>query len=718
MVQTPTTSPNEFYDIRSLKGFAAAQTGNDFATAIEDAAANAVAKNQTLLLSRRVKTPGYDQGKYPVSRRTIIPGTCNVHMSVGSQILGLNGVGHDAILEIGSPVLRSYDQRVRVAVSRLTLATDWTQTGSADWTTRSNCSVRIYNPANGEFWIDEAARSAVGLEVIGYGDGTGARGIAYNTFNLGKITDNGYGLRIHTVSLAGEQAWVNENTFAKGNFQQSTGTRTALGDLTPVAIWQSGNGNNQNANIFWQPNIEIASTSPYFTTVWPWRISTGAIGNLCWFARHENRPTHLAFLRLDASISSAVTAYTPSIDGNKAVISYAANQLTHNPQDLLSDESQKWPGNEVTVMHNDVYRWPYSRGGWHSGKIANRALQYNSAGNVMVQGFDFVDSGGTRRAYSFDANHVITGDHLQLAGDCFEGLFTTVDVRKCKHFAVVAESVQATATFRICVKTYDSGKAALWNAGGTPRYASLTPGGVPQTGWGNSYYIGTNSTETAIVKILRDDDAAAAVEWAEVGIIQIGSTPTKLRSIQLISLDGQPISAGPWDARADQDAYRVASKPVTGSWKGNVYPGMLAVLDTIASHHSPVAYRYVSNSDGWTVLDGGVIRYGLSIASPGASEDRTLGEARAAFAISSMRAVLVGSATPSVTWTVRKGSDRSAAGTEVVTGGTTTTSITSGSAVTILTSPAVAANDFLWLETTAQSGTVGELHVTVHGYLN
>ena len=79
-----------------------------------------------------------------------------------------------------------------------------------------------------------------------------------------------------------------------------------------------------------------------------------------------------------------------------------------------------------------------------------------------------------------------------------------------------------------------------------------------------------------------------------------------------------------------------------------------------------------------------------------------------------MVAVLRGSSTPSVTWTVRKGSDRSATGTEVVTGGTTTTSTTTGSVVTSFNSATIAASDFVWLRTTAKSGTVDEYHLTIH----
>ena len=81
-----------------------------------------------------------------------------------------------------------------------------------------------------------------------------------------------------------------------------------------------------------------------------------------------------------------------------------------------------------------------------------------------------------------------------------------------------------------------------------------------------------------------------------------------------------------------------------------------------------------------------------------------------AITITEMRAVRVGGTT--ATWTVRHGTDRSAAGAEVVTGGTATTSATTGSDVTVFNDATVVADSFLWIET---SGTVDvtELSLTI-----
>lgn len=102
-----------------------------------------------------------------------------------------------------------------------------------------------------------------------------------------------------------------------------------------------------------------------------------------------------------------------------------------------------------------------------------------------------------------------------------------------------------------------------------------------------------------------------------------------------------------------------------------------------------------------------------TVESPTSSEDITLFFTDDAITITQMNAVLRGSSTPSVTWTIRHNSDRSAAGNEVVTSGTTTTSTTTGSEVISFNDATIPAGSWVWLETSAQSGTVDELNITL-----
>jgi len=103
----------------------------------------------------------------------------------------------------------------------------------------------------------------------------------------------------------------------------------------------------------------------------------------------------------------------------------------------------------------------------------------------------------------------------------------------------------------------------------------------------------------------------------------------------------------------------------------------------------------------------------ISIENPTNAEDIPLFFTSEAITITEIRAVLRGSDTPSVTWTIRHGSDISGAGTEVKTGGTATTSVSTGSDVTSFDDATIPADSFVWIKTTAQSGTVTQLSVTI-----
>ncbi len=104
----------------------------------------------------------------------------------------------------------------------------------------------------------------------------------------------------------------------------------------------------------------------------------------------------------------------------------------------------------------------------------------------------------------------------------------------------------------------------------------------------------------------------------------------------------------------------------------------------------------------------------VSVEFPTATEDISLGFAFTAGEVIKMAAWLRGSSTPSVTWTMRHGTDRNATGTEVVTSGTTTTTTTTPQTITTFNNELILVDSAVWLETTAQSGTVLELFVAAH----
>lgn len=102
----------------------------------------------------------------------------------------------------------------------------------------------------------------------------------------------------------------------------------------------------------------------------------------------------------------------------------------------------------------------------------------------------------------------------------------------------------------------------------------------------------------------------------------------------------------------------------------------------------------------------------ITLESPTSSEDITLFFTDDAITITQLNAVSVGTS-PSLTYTIRHGTDRSATGNEVVTSGSTTTSTTTGDEVTSFNDATIPAGSWVWLETTAQSGTITNTNVTV-----
>jgi hypothetical protein len=103
----------------------------------------------------------------------------------------------------------------------------------------------------------------------------------------------------------------------------------------------------------------------------------------------------------------------------------------------------------------------------------------------------------------------------------------------------------------------------------------------------------------------------------------------------------------------------------------------------------------------------------INIEDPLNTEDISFHFTDVPITVTKLRAILTGSSTPSVTWTVRHGTDRDAAGSEVVTGGTVTTDITTGSDVIIFDDPSIVANSHLWIETTSINGTVDSIIITL-----
>ena len=103
----------------------------------------------------------------------------------------------------------------------------------------------------------------------------------------------------------------------------------------------------------------------------------------------------------------------------------------------------------------------------------------------------------------------------------------------------------------------------------------------------------------------------------------------------------------------------------------------------------------------------------IVVEDPTSSEDIDIGFVFSAITIQEIQAVVVGSSTPSVTINPKHSTDRSAAGNAILSSATAITNTTTGQNLTSFTDATVPADSHIWLETTAKSGTVDSLAVTI-----
>jgi hypothetical protein len=115
---------------------------------------------------------------------------------------------------------------------------------------------------------------------------------------------------------------------------------------------------------------------------------------------------------------------------------------------------------------------------------------------------------------------------------------------------------------------------------------------------------------------------------------------------------------------------------------------------------------------GATGVTGVAAPKALTILDPTSSENVVLFFTTTSLTLTQIRSTVKGT-TPSVTFSIRFGTDISAAGTEVVTSGITVTDTTTGLSTTSFNNATIAADRFVWLTTSATSGTVTQLAVSL-----
>lgn len=101
-----------------------------------------------------------------------------------------------------------------------------------------------------------------------------------------------------------------------------------------------------------------------------------------------------------------------------------------------------------------------------------------------------------------------------------------------------------------------------------------------------------------------------------------------------------------------------------------------------------------------------------TIIAPTSSDSFTLFWSNSALSLAEIRSVVSGTS-PSATFTIYTGSDRSGTGNTVMQSGIVCTNTTSGNVQTSFSNSSVQANSFVWITVTAVSGTVNDINVSL-----
>lgn len=241
------------------------------------------------------------------------------------------------------------------------------------------------------------------------------------------------------------------------------------------------------------------------------------------------------------------------------------------------------------------------------------------------------------------------------------------------------------------------GRLLLGGSAGTTGQVPVSQGSGNPAIWGTA---GSGGTYT--VSATAPSSPAAGDRWFDTGTAAEYTYINDGDSSQWVET-GTPGAIGPSGAAAT-----VAVGTVTTGAAGS----NATVTNSGTSTAATFNFTIPRGDTGATGATGPTGPKAVTISAPSGSEKLALFYTTAAITISQIRSVVSGTS-PSVTFSIRYGSDFSAAGTEVVTSGITCTNTTTGLSTTSFNNASITANNFVWLTTSAISGTVTALNVTV-----
>ena len=166
-------------------------------------------------------------------------------------------------------------------------------------------------------------------------------------------------------------------------------------------------------------------------------------------------------------------------------------------------------------------------------------------------------------------------------------------------------------------------------------------------------------------------------------------------------------AASPWDPTQDS----VFAQNIGGEWFYTPAQEGWIAYDRSTNKY----YRFTSATVKVEIALSATISKSITILSPGAAENVTIWETQRAITVTRLRSVLVSGVT-SVTWNIRHHPTRNTGSpNNVMSANLATTSATTGDTVTTFAGgdPTIPAGSWVWLITSAVTGTGGSIGVTI-----
>lgn len=222
-------------------------------------------------------------------------------------------------------------------------------------------------------------------------------------------------------------------------------------------------------------------------------------------------------------------------------------------------------------------------------------------------------------------------------------------------------------------------------------------------------FVGRDTTDTLTSKTLTTPTIAAA-GWTNANHTHAGATTGG--TIAIADTTGTLAIARGGTGQTTQTAAFDALSPLTTAGDLIYHNGSDNVRRAIGTADQVLRVNGAANAPEWYTPVSSPKT--INIESPTSSEDASFWRTPVAITVTSVVGVLRGSATPTVTVSLMHNTNRSSAGLNVFAAARAVTSTTTGDTLTLGGDVTIPANSFIWLESSAQGGTVLELELDMY----